>query len=83
MGAPDQANDAFKNRLIETCTGSLSHSEREQRLIAREKAPSARYRHPREKHLLPLHVCPGIAGKPAEVVFDDRILGKRGVTFLW
>ena len=82
-GRPDAANDSFQDWLIETCTGSLSQSEREQRLIEWEQAPSARYCHPREEHLLPLHVCLGMAGKPAKVVFDDQILGKRGVAFLW
>lgn len=82
-GAPDPANDAFQDWLIETCAGPLPQPECEQRLIEWEKAPSARYCHPREEHLLPLHVCQGMAGKPAEVVFDDRILGKRGVAFLW
>jgi 4,5-DOPA dioxygenase extradiol len=52
-------------------------------LIEWEKAPSARYCHPREEHLLPVHVCLGMAGKSAEVVFDDQILGKRSVAFLW
>ena len=56
---PDPANDAFQDWLIETCTGSISEAEREQRLINWEKAPSARYCHPREEHLLPLHVCAG------------------------
>jgi 4,5-DOPA dioxygenase extradiol len=83
MGAPDPANDAFQDWLIETCAGPLPQAEREQRLIEWEKAPSARYCHPREEHLLPLHVCLGMAAKPAEVIFDDRILGKRGVAFLW
>jgi len=83
LGAPDPANDAFQNWLIETCAGPVSQPEREQRLIAWEKAPSARYCHPREEHLLPLHVCLGMAGKPAKVIFDDQILGKRGVGFLW
>lgn len=83
MGAPDPANDAFQDWLIETCTGPLSQPEREQRLIEWEKAPSARYCHPREEHLLPLHVCLGMAERPARLVFDDRILGKRGVAFLW
>jgi len=83
MGAPDPANDAFQDWLIETCTGPLPQPERGQRLIEWEKAPSARYCHPREEHLLPLHVCLGMADKPARVVFDDRILGKRGVAFLW
>lgn len=83
MGAPDPANEAFQNWLIETCTGDLSQAQREQRLIQWEKAPAARYCHPREEHLLPLQVCQGMAGKPAKVVFDDQILGKRGVAFLW
>ena len=83
VAAPDPANDAFQDWLIETCTGSLSQAEREQRLLEWEKAPSARYCHPREEHLLPLHVCAGMADKPAKLVFDDRILGKRSVAFLW
>jgi 4,5-DOPA dioxygenase extradiol len=83
MGAPDPANDAFQDWLIETCTGALTPPEREQRLIEWEQAPSARYCHPREEHLLPLHVCQGLAGKPARLIFDDQILGKRSVAFLW
>ncbi len=81
--APDPANDLFQDWLIETCAGPLPQSEREQRLIDWQKAPSARYCHPREEHLLPLHVCQGMAEGPAQVVFDDRILGKRSVAFLW
>ncbi len=83
IGAPDPANDAFQNWLIDVCVASLPPSEREQRLIDWEKAPSARYCHPREEHLLPLHVCVGMAGSPAKVIFDDQILGKRAVAFLW
>jgi aromatic ring-opening dioxygenase catalytic subunit (LigB family) len=81
--APDRANDAFQNWLIEVCTGQITQSEREQRLINWDKAASARYCHPREEHLLPLHVCIGMAGKPAKLVFDDHILGKRAVAFKW
>jgi hypothetical protein len=33
--------------------------------------------------LLPLHVCAGMADKPAELIFNDQILGKRSVAFLW
>ena len=82
-GAPDPANDAFQDWLIEVCTGALSQAEREQRLIEWENAPSARYCHPREEHLLPLHVCQGMADKSAKLIFDDQILGKRGVAFQW
>lgn len=81
--APDPANDAFQDWLIETCTGSMSQSDREGRLVAWAQAPSARYCHPREEHLLPVHVCQGMASQPAELVFDDQILGKRSVAFLW
>jgi len=83
QGSPDPANDAFQDWLIETCTDATPQAEREQRLSEWEKAPAARYCHPREEHLLPLHVCAGMAGAPAEVVFDDQILGKRGVAFFW
>jgi 4,5-DOPA dioxygenase extradiol len=82
-GAPDAANDAFQNWLIETCVGPLSQSEREQRLIEWEQAPSARYCHPREEHLMPLHVCLGMMGRSATLAFDDQILGKRAVACLW
>ncbi|MBI4632267.1 MAG: dioxygenase [Deltaproteobacteria bacterium] len=54
---PDAANDGFQYWLIETCTGPLFSTERQQRLIDWHEAPSARYCHPREEHLLPLHVC--------------------------
>jgi 4,5-DOPA dioxygenase extradiol len=81
--APDAGNNAFQNWLIETCSGPMPQPEREQRLVEWEKAPAARYCHPREEHLMPLHVCCGMAGKKGQVIFDDYILGKRGVAFLW
>jgi len=83
LGAPDPANDVFQNWLIDVCTSPMTQSEREKRLAEWEKAPSARYCHPREEHLLPLHICQGMADKPAKLIFDDQILGKRAVAFLW
>lgn len=80
---PDSANDGFQNWLIEVCTSRMSQEERERHLIEWEQAPAARYCHPREEHLLPLHVCAGMTGQPATVVFDDAILGKRAIAFLW
>jgi len=81
--ALDTSNEAFQNWLIETCTGPISQKERELRLIEWENAPNARYCHPREEHLLPVHVCQGMADEAGKVIFDDQILGKRGVGFLW
>ncbi len=77
----DSQNDAFQEWLIDVCTGPRARCE--QRLIEWEKAPSARYCHPREEHLLPLHVCVGMAETLPRVVFDDTILGKRALAFLW
>lgn len=76
-------NDAFQEWLIETITIDLPDTERESRLSAWESAPFARYCHPREEHLLPLHVCVGMAEKPGRLIFDDQIMGVRSVAFAW
>lgn len=81
--SPDDKNDAFQNWLLQVCTGSLSHQERESLLLHWEKAPYARYCHPREEHLLPLLVCLSMAQKNASLVFDSHILGKRSLAFQW
>jgi aromatic ring-opening dioxygenase catalytic subunit (LigB family) len=81
--APDGANDSFQDWLVETCTGLLPQAGRGHRLTHWEEAPSARYCHPREEHLLPLHVCVGMAEGPGITVFDDYIAGKRSVALLW
>lgn len=83
-GTPDPDNDAFQDWLVTTCTApDLDEDERTRRLVDWKSAPHARYCHPREEHLLPLHVCYGLAGGPARVVFDDKVLGKRAVGLLW
>ena len=83
-GTSDADNESFQDWLVETCTGpGLTEQAREQCLVEWEQAPHARYCHPRAEHLLPLHVCYGIAGGPARVVFDAEVLGKRAVGLLW
>jgi len=81
----DKANDFFQDWLIKTCIQSVPLYDRKEQLANWEHAPSARYCHPREEHLLPLHVCAGIAGESMQAtkVFDDYILGKRAIGFLW
>jgi 4,5-DOPA dioxygenase extradiol len=76
-------NDAFQDWLIETVSADIHQTARETRLADWTHAPHARYCHPREEHLLPLHVCAGMAGQAGEVIFDDRILGVRCVAFSW
>jgi 4,5-DOPA dioxygenase extradiol len=79
----DQDNLDFEKWLQETCTGDLSNTEREERLTNWHQAPAALKCHPRPEHLLPLHVCAGMAGGQAEVVFDDLVMGKRVSGYLW
>ncbi|MDW7755539.1 MAG: class III extradiol ring-cleavage dioxygenase [Brevefilum sp.] len=76
-------NAAFQDWLIDTITTDITQSEREARLAAWENAPYARYCHPREEHLLPLHVCAALAGQAGEVIFDDNIMGVRCLAFTW
>jgi aromatic ring-opening dioxygenase catalytic subunit (LigB family) len=79
----DERNDAFQDWLIEVCTSATDGDMRNTYLRQWEAAPYARYCHPREEHLLPLHVCCGLAQTSARLIFDDMIMGKRAVTFLW
>ena len=80
----DEGNQAFEQWLTETCTNdAFTSQERTQKLIQWSDAPSARYCHPREEHLLPLHVCFGVAGTAAKLVFDGEVIRKKASAFLW
>jgi 4,5-DOPA dioxygenase extradiol len=75
----------FNDWLIETCTSpDLENEERYERLINWQLAPHARACHPREEHLLPLHVCMGAAaGEIAETAFNGEVFGLAMSGFLW
>lgn len=77
-------NEGFEDWLVETCCApQLSHAEREQRLLNWEQAPGARFCHPREEHLLPLHVCYGAAQQAADEVLRYRIVDKYTSSYVW
>jgi aromatic ring-opening dioxygenase catalytic subunit (LigB family) len=80
-------DEDFDRWLSETCAGQeLSSDEREKLLIQWEEAPFARVCHPREEHLLPLHVCYGMAcaeTPTAEIVFNQSVMGKKVSALLW
>ena len=77
-------NVAFERWLRATCTSTtITEAKREALLVQWEMAPAARYCHPREEHLLPLHVCYGLAGTEAKQVFSFEILNKMVSCFLW
>ena len=77
-------NEAFEQWLVVTCSSqAFGESERERRLVEWTAAPAARFCHPREEHLVPLHVCYGIAQAPARQVFRFEIMGKAASAYLW
>ena len=70
----DPDSISFDSWLSETVT--LPESERNERLSHWADAPGGRAGHPREEHLLPLHVVAGAALEDAgKQVFQDRVLG--------
>ena len=79
----DIKNDEFQDWLKETVAGDMAMETIRERLENWTDAPNSRYCHPREEHLLPLHVCYGLAGSRGEVIFDDMIAGKRSLAFMW
>lgn len=75
----------FDRWLNDTLTNQkLSALERKSRLTNWELAPHARYCHPREEHLLPLHVCVAAAGyRQAKNIFNEATSGVISSGFLW
>ncbi|WP_404419259.1 DODA-type extradiol aromatic ring-opening family dioxygenase [Marinospirillum sp.] len=77
-------NQAFEEWLEKTCCDpDITEAERNERLLHWEQAPAARFCHPREEHLLPLHVCYGLAGAASETHLSATILGKQSGMFYW
>ncbi len=76
--------DHWLNQIL--LSGDLSFKQKQEALAHWEQAPQARFCHPREEHLLPLHVCFGAAmaaNLTARNVFDERLLGVKTSAFLW
>lgn len=79
-----QLNQSFEDWLLDTCCNAdYSETDREQRLVNWADAPGARYCHPREEHLLPLHVCYGAAQSPCDNRFELMIMGRKTSMYLW
>ena len=76
-------NETFQQWLIDTCTSPMSEKQRVRRLSDWEAAPYARDCHPRVEHLLPLHVCAGMAQSPGDVVFAEKVMGQKACAFRW
>ena len=79
-----ELNREFERWLSDTCCNpAYSPEQRRQKLARWFEAPGARYCHPREEHLLPLHVCFGAAaGAPADVI-SLNIMNKASSMYVW
>lgn len=83
-GEAGRLNRAFEAWLQDTCCNTeVTEAERMQRLIRWSEAPGARFCHPREEHLLPLHVCYGLAQAPCSTWFTLNIMNKQCGICLW
>lgn len=79
-----ELNHSFEEWLAKTCCCSdYSEVERAQMLVRWSDADGARYCHPREEHLLPLHVCYGVARTPCSERFGLTIMNKQSSMYLW
>lgn len=77
-------NQAFEDWLLTICASAdYAEPERAQLLSRWTEAPGARFCHPREEHLLPLHVCYGLAQAPCKKCFELEILHKKTSMYLW
>ncbi|MEN6543456.1 class III extradiol ring-cleavage dioxygenase [Parvibaculum sp.] len=75
VGSPDPGSQRFDAWLEEVLTKATPEN-RIDALAAWHKAPAARDAHPREEHLLPLHVAVGAAGTdPGRKTLTDVVMG--------
>jgi len=69
-------SDEFDSWLSETIL--MSSEKREERLLDWSNAPSARLCHPREEHLMPLHVVVGAATDGKSIIdYNETVLGAK------
>lgn len=79
----DKLNFEFEQWLSETVMDNDAEKQN-QRLLDWQQAPGARFCHPREEHLMPLHVCAGAAENArADQAWRFEVLGKQGSCYWW
>lgn len=80
----DSANSGFEDWLQQTCGNpDVDPAQMRQQLVDWEKAPYARFCQPREDHLIPLHMCAGIAGRGADDYMRIVVFRKQCSLFHW
>jgi len=84
---PGSEDEDFDSWLNDTLTDTkLDDAQRAHSLARWSDAPGARFCHPREEHLLPLHVCYGAAsaaGLVCENMYREKLMGFMTSGFRW
>lgn len=81
--------NSVRTSSLKTRTRSGELSRDHQSVLGKRRghlraAPGGRASHPREEHLLPLHVVAGAAGEDAgRRVFQDRVIGSVQSAFMF
>lgn len=79
-----ELNNGFEQWLHDTCCSSeYSEEERVQKLTHWFDAPGARFCHPREEHLMPLHVCYGVSQQACPEPLKLKIMNKQSSMYVW
>ena len=75
-GAMQRASSGFDEYLTDACC-NLTHRDRAEQLESWEENPFAREAHPREEHLLPLHVAAsaGVKDSGTKIWSDENFFG--------
>jgi 4,5-DOPA dioxygenase extradiol len=77
-------NESFEKWLQNTCSGTeFPEHERRELLMKWAEAPGARFCHPREEHLLPLHVCYGVSQAPCTALYEVTVMNKKASMCVW
>lgn len=80
----DSQNAAFQAWLELVCSDQDMDEDQRQHMLANwQEAPHARFCHPREEHLLPLHVCYGAASRACDEATTVYALNKESRMFYW
>ncbi|MCK9502685.1 MAG: dioxygenase [Porticoccaceae bacterium] len=77
-------NQAFDHWLTTLLANThISEAQRSRELANWHQAPGARFCHPREEHLIPLHTCYGAAKTAISWHKTINILGMKASFFIW
>lgn len=79
-----EQNKNFQEWLTKIITDhEIDEETRATKLINWSNAPFARYCHPREEHLMPLHACYGVNQCPAKKSYSLQIMDNYSSMFIW